>query len=387
MTEAPAGIAVLTFVSVAGSVEAPSIRCTRFAIGWRSIESRLCGRMSISTPITVPLPINSSSDAINSTEPPRATPVSMMMSGLWPRSLLCRHHVRSSWMIGTPANSTGRSSSYLSPHAARPRRSRIPPVAASASDMARTCLCEGGRDRRTTHVTDSGLRPRRRSCIGDGRKATAGRKRFPLFPENALEVAARPLSMGHVCDSGAAPTSANGGLPLSALNRLRGCAIRYSFHLQRPGYLSSLLGYLAARRFDIDPSPRLEPGTHCHNRRTVERAGLGHSHEVYDPATPIYRKMEQGTLAVEFGLLLLFADRRHSAHQLPGIPSRPAGCRPIDSGGPGYSINSTSAIISTFQGTGLLGPLDAGDDGLKRIVGTNEAIIRHSPMRFIVQAR
>ena len=82
MTDPPTGISALTLASVLLSVESPSINTTRFAMAWRSIESRLWARMSISMPTTLPLPMSSRIDAMNSTEPPRATPVSTMRSGL-----------------------------------------------------------------------------------------------------------------------------------------------------------------------------------------------------------------------------------------------------------------------------------------------------------------
>ncbi|MNL55131.1 hypothetical protein D3C87_1785130 [compost metagenome] len=103
MTEAPAGMDALTLAMVSGAVDGPSINSMRDAIGWASIVSRLCARMSISTPTTLPLPISCSREAWKIIEPPRATPVSTMTSGLVAQMTSWVAITSAGiWMIGTP---------------------------------------------------------------------------------------------------------------------------------------------------------------------------------------------------------------------------------------------------------------------------------------------
>jgi hypothetical protein len=62
----------------------------------------------------------------------------------------------------------------------------------------------------------------------------------------------------------------------------------------RSAYLRSLLGYLAARRFEypirvLDSSPG---DSLSQNRETVGRGGLDIVHQIYDPPIPIHKKIE-----------------------------------------------------------------------------------------------
>ena len=63
-------------------MDEPSIIVIRRASGDRSISTRLWGRMSTSTPTTLPGPPSiSRMDAENTSEPPRAIPVSTINEG------------------------------------------------------------------------------------------------------------------------------------------------------------------------------------------------------------------------------------------------------------------------------------------------------------------
>jgi hypothetical protein len=69
----------------------------------------------------------------------------------------------------------------------------------------------------------------------------------------------------------------------------------------RSAYLRSLLGYLAARRFEY-PIRVLDSSSGdslSQNRETVGRGGLNIVHQIYDPAIPIHKKIELGISLVE----------------------------------------------------------------------------------------
>ena len=74
----------------------------------------------------------------------------------------------------------------------------------------------------------------------------------------------------------------------------------------RSAHLRNLLGYLAARRFEY-PVRVLDSSSAdalSHNRETVGRGGLDVVHEVYDPATPVHKKIELAMGSVESHVLL-----------------------------------------------------------------------------------
>ncbi len=74
----------------------------------------------------------------------------------------------------------------------------------------------------------------------------------------------------------------------------------------RSAHLRNLLGYLAARRFEY-PVRVLDSSSAdalSHNRETVGRGGLDVVHEVYDPATPVHKKIELAMGSVELHVLL-----------------------------------------------------------------------------------
>jgi len=105
-----------------GSMEEPSIIWMRLNIGWASIASRLCGRISISIPktfrsvrlgfiISFPVAIASaisrsaSIEALKMSDPPWAIPVSMIRSGFTCQMISCIATMSwGYWMMGRPSH-------------------------------------------------------------------------------------------------------------------------------------------------------------------------------------------------------------------------------------------------------------------------------------------
>ena len=78
----------------------------------------------------------------------------------------------------------------------------------------------------------------------------------------------------------------------------------------RSAHLRRLLGYLAARRFAY-PIRVLDSSAGdalAQNRETVARGGLDIVHDVYDPATPIHKKIGLAIASVESTYCSLCAD-------------------------------------------------------------------------------
>src|SRR5262245_52831411 len=78
----------------------------------------------------------------------------------------------------------------------------------------------------------------------------------------------------------------------------------------RPAYLRSLLGYLAARRFSY-PVRVLDSSSGealAQNRGTIAGVALEIRHAVYDSAIPFFKKLEAGVLSVETRYCALCAD-------------------------------------------------------------------------------
>ena len=78
----------------------------------------------------------------------------------------------------------------------------------------------------------------------------------------------------------------------------------------RPAHLRRLLGYMAARRFEYPIRVLDSSGDDAlaQNRETVGRGGLDLVHDVYDPATPMHKKIELGLAPVASTYCSLCAD-------------------------------------------------------------------------------
>jgi glycosyltransferase domain-containing protein len=78
----------------------------------------------------------------------------------------------------------------------------------------------------------------------------------------------------------------------------------------RPAHLRRLLGYMVARRFEYPIRVLDSSGDDAlaQNRETVGRGGLDLVHDVYDPATPMHKKIELGLAPVESTYCSLCAD-------------------------------------------------------------------------------
>jgi glycosyltransferase domain-containing protein len=138
----------------------------------------------------------------------------------------------------------------------------------------------------------------------------------------------------------------------------------------RPAYLRSLLGYLAARRFEY-PVRVLDTSSDdalAQNRETVARAGLDLVHEVYDPTTAIYKKLELAIAPVESTYCsfcgdddILFTDR------VPGLLDV-LDANPTFDVAHGYYVNFKPGEDFDIWSTVYSAPSIASDDALKRIV-------------------
>jgi glycosyltransferase domain-containing protein len=138
----------------------------------------------------------------------------------------------------------------------------------------------------------------------------------------------------------------------------------------RPAYLHSLLGYLAARRFEY-PVRVLDTSSGdalAQNRQTVAQAGLDIVHEVYDPATTIYKKLELAIASVESTYCsfcadddILFTDHVNSL--LAVLDANPA----FDVAH-GYYVNFKPGEDFDVWSTVYSAPSIASEDALKRIV-------------------
>ena len=78
----------------------------RLNIGCSSMATRLCARMSMSTPTTRPSPPSSSSiEAVKMSEPPWAMPVSTITSGFAFQMISCSATTSCGhWMTGRPSH-------------------------------------------------------------------------------------------------------------------------------------------------------------------------------------------------------------------------------------------------------------------------------------------
>ena len=138
----------------------------------------------------------------------------------------------------------------------------------------------------------------------------------------------------------------------------------------RPAYLRSLIGYLAARRFEY-PVRVLDTSSDdalAQNRETVARAGLGIVHEVYDPATAIYKKLELAIAPVESTYCSFCADDDILfTDQVPKLLDV-LDANPTFDVAHGYYVNFKPGEDFDIWSTVYSAPSIASDDALKRIV-------------------
>ena len=138
----------------------------------------------------------------------------------------------------------------------------------------------------------------------------------------------------------------------------------------RPAYLRSLLGYLAARRFEY-PVRILDSSSGdalSQNRQTVGRRDLDIVHEIYEPTIPIYKKFEAGIRSVESSFCsfcadddVLFTDQLNEL--LDVLDANPAFVVAH-----GYYVNFKPGDDFDIWYTVYSAPSISGDDALKRIV-------------------
>ena len=138
----------------------------------------------------------------------------------------------------------------------------------------------------------------------------------------------------------------------------------------RPAHLRSLLGYLAARRFQY-PVRVLNSSSGdalTQNRETVGRGGLDIVHEVYDPAIAVHKKIGLAVASVESTYCSLCADDDVL------FTDELAGLFDILDAGPdlvvahGYYVNFKPGEDFDIWHTDYSAPSIVAEDALKRIV-------------------
>jgi glycosyltransferase domain-containing protein len=138
----------------------------------------------------------------------------------------------------------------------------------------------------------------------------------------------------------------------------------------RPVALRSLLGYLAARRFDY-PVRVLDSSSGdalSQNRETVGRGGLDIVHEGYDPAIDVHKKIELGLASVESTYCSLCADDDVLfTDQLNGLLDV-LDANPALAVAHGYYANFKPGEDFEIWHTDYSSPSILADDPLKRIV-------------------
>ena len=161
----------------------------------------------------------------------------------------------------------------------------------------------------------------------------------------------------------------------------------------RPAYLRSLLGYLAARRFEY-PIRVLDSSSEqalSENREAIRQAGLDVSHKVYDAATAVLVKCADGTQSVETPYCSFCADddilfTSHLGQLLDLLDASPA-----LAAAHGYYMNFRPGEVFDISDIFYRAPSIVADDPLKRIVeqmGNYQAIFyaihRTSVMRSVL---
>jgi glycosyltransferase domain-containing protein len=138
----------------------------------------------------------------------------------------------------------------------------------------------------------------------------------------------------------------------------------------RPAYLRSLLGYLAARRFQY-PVHVLDSSSGdalSQNRETVGRGGLDIVHRLYDPATHVHKKIELAMRAVESTYCSLCADDDVLfTDELTGLFDV-LDANPALVIAHGYYVNFKSSEDFDIWYTDYSAPSIVAEDALKRIV-------------------
>jgi glycosyltransferase domain-containing protein len=138
----------------------------------------------------------------------------------------------------------------------------------------------------------------------------------------------------------------------------------------RSAHLRSLLGYLAARRFEY-PVRVLDSSSAdalSHNLETVRRAGLDVVHDVYDPAIAVHKKIELGLSSVESTYCSLCADDDILfTDQLSGLFDV-LDADPALAVAHGYYVNVRPDADFDLWHTDYSAPSIVADDALRRIV-------------------
>ena len=138
----------------------------------------------------------------------------------------------------------------------------------------------------------------------------------------------------------------------------------------RSAHLRSLLGYLAARRFEY-PVRVLDSSSGdalSQNREAVDRGGLDAVHEVYDPAIPVHKKIVHAIRSVESTYCSLCADddvlfTDHLGGLLDVLDADPALVVAH-----GYYVNFRPGEIFDVWHTDYSAPSIVAGDALERIV-------------------
>ncbi len=138
----------------------------------------------------------------------------------------------------------------------------------------------------------------------------------------------------------------------------------------RPALLRSLLGYLAARRFEY-PVRVLDSSAGqalSENRETIARVKLDIAYQVYDPATPVTDKVALGAQSIETPYCSFCADddillTSHIEELLDFLDANDSAAAAH-----GYYVNFS--LDERFNITDIVywAPSISGDDALKRIV-------------------
>jgi glycosyltransferase domain-containing protein len=138
----------------------------------------------------------------------------------------------------------------------------------------------------------------------------------------------------------------------------------------RPAHLRSLLGYLAARRFEY-PVHVLDSSSGDalpQNRETVGRGGLDVVHEVYDCAIPVHKKIELAVSSVESTYCSLCADDDVLfTDELNGLFDA-LDANPALVVAHGYYVNFKPGEDFDIRYTDYSAPSIVADDALQRIV-------------------